>query len=181
MNLQLVSILVTIALGLIGLSGTYLYNLRLARRKDRLELINLQLKQFYGPLYVSTQVGAMAAAALQLKLGRKEIFPNRSRPDDEALREWKIWLPNVFMPLNEFREGLILKNSHLIREQEIPECLLAFVAHSAAYKAVLKKWEANDFSEVLSIIDFPHDIEKYAERSYCELKREPLRLLGQTT
>jgi hypothetical protein len=178
-DVKWVSTVVTIALGFIGLAGTYLYNLRLARRKDRLELINLQLNQFYGPLYVSTVVGAIAFDALRRKLRRELIFANRFQPDPEGLREWKIWLPNVFLPLNEFRGDLILTNSHLIREQDMPECLLAFVAHAAAYKAVLKKWEEGDFSEFLSIIDFPADLEKYATRSYQELKREQLQLLGR--
>ena len=102
-----------------------------------------------------TQVSSIAIQALRIRLGRNQI-PDRLQPDAEAFREWKIWSTNVFMPLNELLESLVLKsNSHLIREQEMPECLLNFVAHSCAYKTILKKWEDNDFSEYLSIIDFP--------------------------
>jgi hypothetical protein len=75
-------------------------------------------------------------------------------------------------------EDLILRKAHLIRESEMPECLVRFVAHNAAYKAVLKKWANSDFSEYLSIIDFPNEIEDYASRSYQELKAEQVRLIG---
>jgi hypothetical protein len=128
---------------------------------------------------VATRAGAIVFAALRKKLRREEgVLFNRRDPDPEAFSEWKIWLVNVFMPLNDLLERLILHKAHLIREQEMPECLLLFVAHNAAYKAVLKKWESNDFSDYLSIIDFPVEIEQYASTSFKELKEEQLRLVG---
>jgi len=86
-------------------------------------------------------------------------------------------MTEVLMPLNEMKEQLILRNAYLIREAEIPECLLMFVAHSSAYKAVLKRWSDGDYSEHLSIIEFPEDLDFYASTSYQELKAEQLRLL----
>lgn len=128
---------------------------------------------------MATRAGAIVFAALRKKLRREEgVLFNRRDPDPEAFSEWKIWLVNVFMPLNDLLERLILHKAHLIREQEMPECLLLFVAHNAAYKAVLKKWESNDFSDYLSIIDFPVEIEQYASTSFKELKEEQLRLVG---
>ena len=177
MSLQLLSILVTIALALTGLVVTYIVQLRLARRKEYLDLVNLRLNEFYGPLYVSSKASAIAFDALCHKLGRDYVFEVRSRPNESEMREWKIWLPEVLMPLNDFREDLILRKSYLIREREIPDCLLQFVAHTAAYKAVLKKWQDDDFSEFLSIIDFPDELNAYAARSYDELKREQMALI----
>jgi hypothetical protein len=177
MSLQLLSILVTIAIALAGFGVTYLNQLRLARRREYLDLVNLRLNEFYGPLYVSSNASAIAFDALRRKLGRDHVFADRSHPDEPALREWKIWLTEVLMPLNEFREDLILRKSYLIREREMPDCLLRFVAHAAAYKAVLKKWKDGDFSEVLSIIDFPAELDVYASRSYGELKREQMALI----
>jgi hypothetical protein len=178
MSLQAASILVTVVLALLGLLGKYLYDLRLARRKDALELVNKRLNDFYGPLYVSCQVGAIAADALRNKLGGKQVFLNRLSPTPQELAEWKVWLPAVLMPLNEMRETLILKNSHLILETEFPTCLLRFVAHTASYKAVLKRWEEGDFSEVLGTIDFPRELDKYASDSYVRLKAEQSRLIS---
>jgi hypothetical protein len=179
MNIQALSIAVTVVLAFVGLVGKYVYDLRLARRKDALELVNRRLNEFYGPLYVSSKAGRVAISALCSRLGQEHVFVNRSAPAEYELNEWKIWLPAVLTPINEFREQLILKNSHLIRETEFPECLVKFVAHVAAYKAVLRKWELQDYSEVLSIIDFPKELDRYAERSYLELKAEQARLIGR--
>jgi hypothetical protein len=71
-------------------------------------------------------------------------------------------MPHVFMPLNEYREDLILRHSHLIREREMPSCLLQFAAHTAGYKAVLTKWKSGDFSELFSSVPFPNAIYEYA-------------------
>lgn len=177
MSLQLLSILVTIVLALIGLAVTYANQVKLARRKEYLDLVNLRLNEFYGPLYVSSTASEIAFDALRRKLGRNHVFANRAHPDETALREWKIWLTEVLMPLNDFREDLILRKSYLIREQEMPDCLLQFVAHNAAYKALLRKWKDDDFSEFLSIIDYPIELNAYATRSYDELKREQMTLI----
>ncbi len=99
--------------------------------------------------------------------------------DDERYKEWRIWLVNVLMPLNDYREKIILEKAHLIREEETPICLLRFVAHVAAYKAVIKKWNQGDFSEHLSIIDFPDDMYSYVKESYRELKHEQMSLIGK--
>jgi hypothetical protein len=178
MSVGVISILVTIALSLIGLAATYANSIRLDKRRERLALVDQRLNEFYGPLYVSTIAGAMAFDALQQKLGSRPIYRDREKNSPEVFNEWRIWLAHVFMPLNDLREGLILEKAHLIREEEMPECLLRFVAHNAAYKAVLKKWEEKDFSEHLSVIDFPVEIQEYATRSYQELKREQMRLIG---
>ena len=74
---------------------------------------------------------------------------------------------------------MILDNAHLLRENEVPECLLRFVAHTAAYKAVIKKWVNADYSEHLSVIYYPVELGTYASNSNAELKAEQLRLIGQ--
>jgi len=178
MTIQTISIAVTVGLSFVGLIGKYVYDLRLARRRDALELVNRRLSEFYGPLFFSTQAGRVAVGALRRRLGQEYVFAKRSAPTERELSEWKVWLPAVLTPINEFREQLILKNSHLIRETEFPECLVDFVAHVAAYKAVLRKWESQDYSEILSIIDFPVELEEYAEQSHLELKAEQARLIG---
>lgn len=179
MNVQWAAILATILLAVIGLVAKYFYDLRLAKRKDRLDLVNRQLNDFYGPLYISTKASVRAIDALKNRLGQSAIFVDRNHPTERELEEWKIWLPSVLMPFNEFKENLILKNSHLIRESEIPDCLLKFVAHVAAYKAVLKKWEKDDYSQILSVIDFPADLDAYATKSYTSLKKEQSILIGK--
>jgi hypothetical protein len=51
--------------------------------------------------------------------------------------------------------------------------------HVSAYKAVIKKWEMEDYPELISVNDFPQELSAYATSSYQELKQEQLRLIGK--
>jgi hypothetical protein len=56
------------------------------RRKDQLELVNKQIADLYGPLYVSCESGKSAYQALLKKLGRTKGVFNEDRPasDEEV-------------------------------------------------------------------------------------------------
>lgn len=59
---QVIAILVAVMLAFVGYFATYLDNLRIARRRDRLDRINRQLKELYGPLLAAISTGdAMCA------------------------------------------------------------------------------------------------------------------------
>lgn len=178
MSNEMLSLMITIVLALAGYLATYLNNLRLSKREERLDLINKRIKDFYGPLYVSSEAGRTAYETLLVKLGKKAVFDPDFPPTEEELTEWRVWSKNIFLPLNEFLEKLILENAYLIREEKVPECLLRFVTHVSAYKVILKKWESGDFSENTPALDFPVELEEYAAHSYRELKAEQLRLIG---
>lgn len=83
------------------------------------------------------------------------------------------------MPLNLISEKVILEKAYLIREQEMPECLLQFVAHISSFKRILKKWEQEDFSEHTALITFPTAMHDYVACSYRELKSEQLALINR--
>jgi hypothetical protein len=180
MSLEIITLISTVSLALLGYLLTYWNDLRISKRKEQLELINKRISEFYGPLYVATQTGLMAYLALLKKLNRSAVFDDpKVKASEKDILEWRIWLKNVFMPNNEFIEKLILEKAYLIQEQEMPKCLLDFITHVSGYKAVIGKWENGDFAENLSLNDFPPDVVKYATESYQELKRKQLELIGK--
>ena len=138
------------------------------------------MNEFYGPLYIWSQTGKMAIAALLQRLGReKHSFTDATLPPmNEELQEWRLWVQSVFMPLNLYLEQLILEKAYLIREQEMPKCLLDFVTHVSSYKPLLEKWASGDFTSHVSLILFPTELDSYAADSYADLKAEQLRLIG---
>lgn len=174
-----ISLIVTVALAFTGYLATYWNSLQMAKRKDRLDLVNRRLNEFYGPMYVACRAGEIAYQALLQKMGKPAVFRMGETPTQEAIDEWRVWLETVFEPLNDFREDLIMKNAHLIREQEMPDCLMKFVTHVSTLKAVQKKWAMGDFSEYAALIPFPADLVTYAAESYQELKAEQLELVGR--
>jgi len=149
----------------------------LARRKDKLELVNRRLNEFYGPLYVASQAGDIAYRSLLGRLGKTQSFPIL----DSEMKDWMLWMTTIFIPLNEVREKIIIEKAYLIVEERMPQCLLDFVTHVVGYKAVLAKWQEGDFAERRSTIGWPPEFDIYVERSYAALKAEQTRLLHSST
>lgn len=163
----------TVVLAFVGYLVTYMFTRMMARRADRLRLVNQRLNEFYGPLYVATVAGNIAYRSLLSKQGKTQCHPIR----DEDLKEWTLWMTTIFMPLNDIREKIIIENAHLIVEEQMPQCLLDFVTHVVGYKALLMKWSEGDYTERRSIIGWPPEFDVYVERSYQALKAEQMRLL----
>ncbi|MGA3161089.1 MAG: hypothetical protein ABSC77_07710 [Terracidiphilus sp.] len=162
-----------IVLAFVGYLATAWSARMLARRKDKLELVNRRLNEFYGPLYVASQAGNIAYRSLLKKQGKTQSFPIL----DSEMEEWMLWMTTIFMPLNDVREKIIIEKAYLIVEEQMPHCLLDFVTHVVGYKAVLAKWEEGDYSERRSTIGWPPEFDAYVERSYAALKARQTHLL----
>ncbi len=177
MDIGTITAIGSILVALSTFLGAYLGSRNLERKKARLDLVNMRLNQFYGPLYVASEATRIAYRGLLMKLGKESIFEPGVEPTHNELDEWYLWMRTVFMPLNETLQTLIIANAHLIIEERMPECLVEFVTHVVGYKALMAKWEKGDFTEKASLIRFPKGFDNYAIHSYNHLKREQARLL----
>ena len=178
----LVTTVVTILLALIGYLVTYVNNLRLAQRDQRLQRVNRQLGELYGPLY-----GLIDAETAVFKVFRsivrpgKHFFSEEDPPGEADLAAWRLWMSTVFAPINNRMYELVLSKSDLLIETEVPQCFRDLCAHVVGYQMVMKKWETGDYSEHLSLILFPREeLLAYVTNSFNALKREQARLLGKT-
>jgi hypothetical protein len=174
------TLLVTVAVATAGYVATYLNSLRLAQRKERLERLDRQLREFYGPLYALTQSGDRSWKAFRVQIGRPHgsFWDADPPPTDREKEAWRLWMQNVLMPLNLRIEMVLVEHAELLEGTEMPACLLDLLAHIAAYKAVLKAWEAGDFTRHLSVLDFPFEVNHYAKTTYLRLKAQQQRLIG---
>ena len=174
-SLQNAAIL-TIVLAFVGYLVTFLSTRMMARRADRLKLVNKRLNEFYGPLYVASQAGNIAYRSLLQKQGKTQSEPIL----DSEMKDWVLWMTTIFMPLNDIREKIIIEKAYLVIEEEMPQCLLEFVTHVVGYKAVLAKWAEGDFSERRSTIGWPPEFDGYVQRSYAALKAQQTSLVNDT-
>src|SRR5579863_4857801 len=158
--------ILTVLVAFTGYALTFISSHMLARRRDKLELVNKRLNEFYGPLYVASEAGNIAYRSLLNKQGKTQSFPIL----DEEMKEWMLWMSTIFMPLNDVREKVIIEKAHLIIEEQMPQCLLDFVTHVVGYKAVLAKWANGDYSERRSTIGWPPEFDAYVRESYAKLK-----------
>jgi hypothetical protein len=172
-NLLQNAAVLTVILAFVSYLAAFMSARMLARRRDKLKLVNRRLNQFYGPLYVASQAGNIAYRSLLKKQGKTQSFPIL----DSEMKEWMLWVTTIFMPLNDVREKIIIEKAYLIVEEQMPRCLLDFVTHVVGYKAVLSKWAEGDYSERRSTIGWPPEFDVYVERSYAALKAEQTRLM----
>jgi hypothetical protein len=165
--------ILTIIVAFTGYAITFLSAHMLARRRDKLKLVNKRLNELYGPLYIASEAGNIAYRSLLKKQGKSQSEPIT----DEDLKDWVLWMRTIFYPLNEIREKIIIEKAHLIIEEKMPQCLLDFVTHVVGYKAVLRKWADGDFSERRSTIGWPPEFDVYVRTSYATLKAEQMHLM----
>jgi len=166
-------------LAVLGYLAKYVNDLRLARRKDRLDRINRQLSELYGPLFACSMASGIAWSAFRTRYRPGGAFFSPSAPPTQAeLEAWRAWMTEVFMPLNLRMEQAVTGHADLLREATMPQCLLDLCAHVAAYKPVLAAWAAGTYTEHTSVINFPTDVREYAEKNFKELKAEQTSLLG---
>ena len=163
----------TIAIAFAGYLITVLGARMLARHRDKLDLVNKRLNEFYGPLYVASEAGNIAYRSLLSRQGKHQSEPIR----DSELKEWALWMSTIFMPLNDIREKIIIEKAYLIVEERMPQCLLDFVTHVVGYKAVMAKWAEGDYTERRSTIGWPPEFDIYVKQSYAALKAEQTRLM----
>ncbi len=165
--------ILTVILALSGYVMTSVSAHMLARRRDKLKLVNKRINEFYGPLYVASEAGDIAYRALLRKQGKDKSYPIR----DEDMKDWMLWMTTIFMPLNDIREKVIIEKAHLIIEERMPQCLLDFVTHVVGYKAVMARWAEGEYTERRSTIGWPPEFDVYVKRSYAVLKAEQTSLL----
>jgi hypothetical protein len=176
-----VTVIASVLIAVLGYFATYAYSLRLAQRKDRLDHINRQLSDLYGPLVALSTSGESAWRGFR-RLYRPGIsyFGTDPPPNDAELAAWRLWMTEVFMPLNEQMFEVITNNAELLVESEMPQPLLDVCAHVAGYRPVLKSWAAGDTSRNTSVINFNgRELADYALSRYTALKIEQRELMGR--
>jgi len=169
--------ILTVILALSGYLLTTFSTHMLARRRDKLDLVNKRINEFYGPLYVASEAGNIAYRSLLKRQGKEKSDPIL----DSEMKDWTLWMTTIFMPLNDIRERVIIEKAHLIIEERMPQCLLDFVTHVVGYKAVLARWAEGDYTERRSSIGWPPEFDIYVRRSYAALKAEQTRLMQSMT
>lgn len=175
----MITTIVTIALAFLGYIVKYLNDIALVERKDKLDRINKQLGEFYGPLYSLLQSNHQAWLAFREKNQISgAVFDRKKTLVEEDLVNWRHYIKFVFMPANNKIYEVIVSKSDLLVEDKMPESLLKLITHIIIYRAVVNNWELGNFTEHTSIIDFPNDASEYICTTFDKLKKEQYRLLN---
>ena len=158
---------------IVGFVAAYVRSLRIATRKDRLDRVNRQLSELYGPLLalVSGSTRSWEAFRSRHRPGVPAYWDQGDPPSAEEAAAWRLWMSEVFMPLNSRMEELVVAKADLLESDDVPACLLDLVAHVASDRAVIAQWHLGDVSEHKAPLNFPGDeVHAYAEACFTRLK-----------
>jgi hypothetical protein len=119
----------------------------------------------------------MHALHSRYRAQHQPFFGHENPPTDEELKQWRLWIREVFMPLNIKMEQTIICNAHLIEGVVMPESFKQLLAHIEAYKAVIKRWDLDDYSDHVSFVPFPtNSLLNYIKETFDMLKRRQAML-----
>lgn len=173
-----------LCVAVVGALLSYIYSRLLQRRQARLERLNAQLQEFYGPMYAIFEATRIAHLRFvnTLRPGSTTLFaPDVAPLNDDELRLWRLWAMSAHQHRSTPAYEVIINKAHLLIEDEMPSCLLEFCAHKAGYDVLIERWKKGDYAEHLSVVRHPGDtLLDYLQRSFIELKREQARELDAT-
>jgi hypothetical protein len=185
MDSTVIAALIGVSAALIGYFVKYVADMRHAQREHRLNRINRQLSEFYGPLLALTQATDVSWQAFRNRYrpGHGSYWRREPPMTMEDVITWRLWMTTVFVPAQRQMMDLVLEHADLIEEPEMPPCLLALCAHVAGYQAVLKEWELGEISlnreDNISVVNFPgKELADYATAEFTRLKAQQAGLLG---
>lgn len=168
---------VSVFIAVVGYLIKYMADVDLEQRKGQLERVNRQLSELYGPLFALALTGSRAFEALVRTRSDHADFGERA-PNEEEAAAFRLWMVHVLMPLNRRLVELILTKADLLEENEVPPVLLDVAAHVSSYEAVLKAWEAGDYSRMYAVLAFPgKELTQYSRAAYERLKTRQRELL----
>ncbi|MEW1610589.1 MULTISPECIES: hypothetical protein [unclassified Streptomyces] len=177
------TLIVTVALALVGYLATYLNGVRLAQRQARLERVNLQLSDFYGPLFALMEANSRTYDTFAERHARpdgRDPFDHDIPPTEQELAEWRTWAGTVFIPNIRAMRDVVVTKADLLIEQEMPPALLQLCAHVSGYEITAARWAQGRYEEHLSVIPFPgRELLDYTRDRFTRLKKEQAVLLGR--
>lgn len=180
-------LLVPVGIAVAGWLIAHFSRLHFEKRTAQLVRVNEQLEYLYGPLmatltashetWVSFTKHHWPSHGMQSYFGQGE-----DQLSEVELQKWRTWMVNVFHPLNEKVESTIIDNIHLIDGDEIPEAFTQALSHVGAYRAVIAQWESEDYSEHISVNNWPTEgLMDYVKPVFEELTLKQSKLLGKKT
>ena len=182
----------SIGFAVLGYISTALHSLRAQQHRGRVDRVNEQLKELYGPLLAVVTASKSSYNAMLRQAGgclRDDgltMKPSefraavRADPEGQAASAYRAWVRTVLMPLSEKAAQLVIQRADLLEGSGIEPLLLQLVAHVGAMKVLVQRWDESDAgtAEQSSLIAYPDELHGWVQKGYSKLKKRQAELLG---
>ncbi|MFJ4188758.1 hypothetical protein [Kitasatospora sp. NPDC089509] len=181
------TVIVTLAVAFFGYLATYVNNLRLSQRERRLERVNRQLAELYGPLLALVEANHRAYRAfteLHPRDDGRNLFQHRpDRPGDrpptgEELAEWRKWVEAIILPNQRAVREVLTTKADLLIGPEMPGVLLELYVFTAVDEVEFpRQWAEGTRRELRQ--EYPVGaMTRYVRDCFDHLKGQQAKLLG---
>ena len=182
---------IPIAAAILAAVAAYGFNIRLEKRKAELKFVSDQLQFLYGPVMALSHASRQAWIKFRQACRPHGSFFNPSDPPSkEELEQWRLWMSEVFMPLNLKMEKVIIDNAHLLDTHTMPGYFQSLLAHTATYRAVIKQWPDNPIDANVPIeqvvaentarLNYPAELDREVTDIFNKLKQRQSQLIGNS-
>ncbi|KXZ49567.1 hypothetical protein GPECTOR_20g422 [Gonium pectorale] len=167
----------------VGYLFAYFNAKSIEERKARIERVNKQLRQFYGPLLACVTASRSAFRAMVKQHspdGTKVAFQAaiQANPDGPEARAYRTWMAEVLQPLNERAAKVVTEHIDLLDSPGLEPLLLQLVAATSAYRVILQSWKDGDLNSY-SVIKYPDTLADHIGREFAKVKKRQASLLGE--
>jgi len=88
----------------------------------------------------------------------------------DAAKYYRLWATEVLQPLNEQALDILIKRADLMDTTTVPNVFRQFAAHVLAFRILLVKWNAGDFSQTRCCVTYPEAFSVYVGEEFRRLK-----------
>ena len=166
----------------IGSAFAFILNRRRDRLLAQLDLVNNQLRYFYGPLLALTEASERAWKVFSrqhITEGAQDFWDRNPKyaPTREARAAWFDWVTNILIPTDKRMVEIISERADLLIEPGMPQCLTDLCAYVLGVESVLASWSFKS-GKYPKLPDYPgRALLAYLEGSFSALKGGQVRLL----
>lgn len=126
--IKIAPIVSAILIAAVGWVITYFHKWYFDKKANKLDRVNKQIRELYGPLYARLMASEATWKAFWEKYrpshGQSSYFVNNTNVTEEEKKIWRNWMTNVFELFNAKTEKLILKNIDLLEADQIPKSFI---------------------------------------------------------
>ena len=175
-----IALALTVAGAAVGYLVTYTLGIRTDNRNAHMKQLSDQIQFLYGPLFSLQHASTQAWISFSSKHRPGKPFFGEGEPplSPDELAAWRLWMTEVFMPLNVQMEAAIIANAHLIEGATMPQEFLDLLAHVEVYRVVMGQWKQGNYVDHTSYIEYPKAFGGYVETTFKKLTAEQTKLLA---